>query len=304
MVGPAALGSSEVLASDRASAHCGIHGWSACPRDGGTVTRPERVIAFVVAHPDDDVMGAVGYMALHRGDTGLRFLLIHATDGDAGEIAPGSGATRETLGAVRRCEDEAGWRSVGRVPDRHEWLGYPDGKLNSLPAGVLESSIAEVFAEERPDVVMTFGPNGITGHPDHIAVGAAASAAFLRFAGSGDVGFLRLFHGAYPQSALDRINARRVAHGKSRWDPRETYQPRGVPDVDITYSVDLRAVVPIVTAAFREHRTQWVPPWSEHTERDWVSAAGTLHLVQNWPAISSRGTQLQDPLVGLACSGR
>ena len=56
--------------------------------------RPARVLAFVVAHPDDDVMGAAGYMALHRHDPELRFVLIHATDGDAGEIAAGINATR------------------------------------------------------------------------------------------------------------------------------------------------------------------------------------------------------------------
>ena len=70
----------------------------------------------MAAHPDDDVMGAAGYVALNRDDPGLRFVLIHATDGDAGEIAPGIRATRETLGSVRRREDESGWRSVGRMP--------------------------------------------------------------------------------------------------------------------------------------------------------------------------------------------
>ena len=261
--------------------------------------RRSRVLALVVAHPDDDVMGAAGYVALNRGDPGLRFVLIHATDGDAGEIAPGIGATQETLGAVRRLEDESGWRAVGRIPDRHEWFGLPDGGLVDLPAGQLESMIAEVFWQERPDIVMTFGPDGITAHPDHIAVGAAASAAFLRFAGHAGPGFRRLFHGAYPQSALDRVNARRLNEGRDPFDPSQVYQPRGVPDSAIACSVDLRAVVPFVTAAFREHRTQWAAPWAEHSERDWVSSAGALHLVQAWPVPSGGSTVLSDPFEGL-----
>lgn len=266
--------------------------------------RADRVVAFVAAHPDDDVMGAAGYLALHRLDAGLRFVLIHATDGGAGEIAPGTGATRETLGAVRRREDEAGWRCVGRVPNRHEWLGLPDGDLDRLAAGTLESRIADIFAEERPDVVMTFGPDGITGHPDHIAVGAAASAAFHRFVGDGAVGFRRLLHGAYPQSALDRVNRRRTAEGRAPFDPTRTYQPRGVPDVDVACSVDLRAVVPIVTAAFRQHRTQWVAPWTEHTERDWVSSAGSLHLVQAWPPRAVGDAGYCDPFEGMPAADR
>jgi len=265
----------------------------------GVAARPARVMAFVAAHPDDDVMGAVGYLALHRDDADLRFVLIHATDGDAGEIAPGSPATRTTLGDVRRREDEAGWRSVGRIPDRHEWLGLADGRLGELAAGRLESMIAEVFAEERPDVVLTFGPDGITGHPDHIAVGAAASAAFRRFAGDGGIGFRRLFHGAYPQSALTRVNARRRTEGRAPFDPTKTYQPRGVPDAAIACSVDLRTEVAAITAAFREHRTQWLPPWSEYSERDWISSAGTLHLVLAWPNDADRDGRLTDPFSGL-----
>lgn len=267
-------------------------------RCGAAATRSGRVFAFVAAHPDDDVMGAAGYVAKHSDETDLRFVLIHATDGGSGEIAPGSAATRETLGAVRRAEDEAGWRAVGRTPDRHEWFGLGDGTLGELASGLLESMIADVFAAERPDVVLTFGPDGITGHPDHIAVGAAASAAFHRFAGDGDVGFRRLFHGAYPQSVLDRANRRRAAQGRSPFDPTRTYEPRGVPDADITCSVDLRSAVPKVTAAFREHRSQWAPPWSEHTESDWVAAAGALHLVQASP-VHSGGPRLTDPFAGI-----
>ena len=67
-----------------------------------------RVVLFSVAHPDDDVMGAAGLIALHREDRDLRFVLLHATDGEAGEIAPDAGVDREQLGAVRRREDEAG----------------------------------------------------------------------------------------------------------------------------------------------------------------------------------------------------
>jgi len=49
--------------------------------------------------------------------------------------------------------------------------------------------VAIVLGEERPDVVATFGPDGITGHPDHIRIGEAATAAFMRFVGDGGPGF-------------------------------------------------------------------------------------------------------------------
>jgi LmbE family N-acetylglucosaminyl deacetylase len=122
------------------------------------------------------VKGAAGWIALHREDRDLRFVLLHATGGEAGEIASDAGLASEQLGGVRRREDEAGWRIIGRTPDRHEWLGFPAGRLADLPAGLLEAEIARVLAEQRPDVVLTFGPDGITDYPDHITLGAATTA--------------------------------------------------------------------------------------------------------------------------------
>ena len=264
--------------------------------------RHGRVLAFVVAHPDDDVMGASGLLARHRDDPDLRFVLVHATDGEAGQIAPGSGATRETLGAVRREEDRRGWVVVGRLPDRHEWLGLPDGGLAGLPDGQLADLVADILDDERPDVVCTFGPDGITGHPDHIAVGAATSEAFLRFADDGGGGFRRLFHCVLPDHAnrfLERWNARLVAEGKQPLDPQDPLHPRTVPMDRIDVTIDQRDVVDVVRAAFREHRSQWAWPWTEYTDADWRRAVGATHLVQAWPTREPDAPMLADPFDGL-----
>jgi LmbE family N-acetylglucosaminyl deacetylase len=257
------------------------------------------VVLFSVAHPDDDVMGAAGLIALHREDRDLRFVLLHATDGEAGEIAPDAGVDREQLGAVRRREDEAGWRVIGRTPDRHEWFGFPDGRLADLPSGLLEAAIASVLEQERPDAVFTFGPDGITGHPDHITVGAATTAAFTRLADDGGPGFARLYHAAWKQSALDRLNARRIADGLEPFDPTVVFHPRGVPDEHIACTLDQRPVLPLIRAAFQEHRTQWAPYWSSLDDRGWQSAAGESHLVQAWPPRPTGMAVLHDPFEGL-----
>jgi LmbE family N-acetylglucosaminyl deacetylase len=62
--------------------------------------------------------GVAAVVALHLADPEFRFFLVHATGGEGGAIADGSGATRETLGAVRRIEDANAWRVVGRSPYR------------------------------------------------------------------------------------------------------------------------------------------------------------------------------------------
>ena len=140
-----------------------------------------KTLGVVVAHPDDDAYGVAAVVALHLSDLDFRFFLVHATDGDerivlmGGAIAEGSGATPETLGAVRRVEDANAWRVLGQSPYRHEWFGYPDGGLPDVPTDELVDRVAAVLGEERPDVVATFGPDGITGHPDHIRIGKAAT---------------------------------------------------------------------------------------------------------------------------------
>jgi LmbE family N-acetylglucosaminyl deacetylase len=89
---------------------------------------PQTLVA-VFAHPDNDAYGIAGTVALHTHDPRFRFVLVLATDGAGGDIREGFPATRETLGAVRRAEDDAAWRALGRVPDRREWLGYEDGAV-------------------------------------------------------------------------------------------------------------------------------------------------------------------------------
>ena len=102
-------------------------------------------LRVVVAPPDDDAYGMAGTVALHAGDRGSRFVLVHATDGAAGDHTPTAGSP-------------------------------------GVPFVELVDRLAGLMAAERPDVVGTFGPDGITGHPDHVRVGAATDAAFDRLA--------------------------------------------------------------------------------------------------------------------------
>lgn len=214
-------------------------------------------LAAVVAHPDDDAYGISAVVALHADDPGFRFVLVHATDGELGSISEGSGASRATLGAVRRKEDERAWEALGREPDRHEWFGYPDGGLAGIPFDELTERIATVLKDERPDVVVTFGPDGITGHPDHIVISRATTEAFLRLTGDGGGGFRRLVYGAIRQSMIDRWNQKRLAEGLEPWNPQTIYHPRGVPDEEIDILIDTSSVASRVRAAMLEHRSQW-----------------------------------------------
>jgi LmbE family N-acetylglucosaminyl deacetylase len=256
-------------------------------------------LAVVVAHPDDDTFGCSGTVALHAKDPAFRFVLIHVTSGENGEIADPSLATPETLGEVREEEDRRSWVALGREPDRHEWLRYPDHGVAGAGEEALVEALLGVLRDEHPDVVMTFGPDGVSGHPDHIAVGRAATRAFHRLREDGEEGFRRLLHHGLPQSVLDEWNARLVADGKSPMDPTELYMPRGVPDETIGVHVDCTDVIDRKLAAFAEHATQAGGSDDLVTEEDRRRAFGFETHVIAWPRRDDDGPVLADVFEGL-----
>ena len=196
-----------------------------------------RRLLAVVAHPDDDTFACSGTVALHADEPGFRFALVHVTSGESGMISDPSLATRANLGAVREDEDRRSWVALGRVPDRHEFLRYPDGGVADAPFDELVERIAAILREERPDVVITFGPEGVTGHADHITVGRATTEAFHRCRVGSD-GLARLLYSSIPNSMIERFNEELVATGKEPIDPTQPFQPRGVPDETIGVNVD------------------------------------------------------------------
>ncbi len=256
-------------------------------------------LAAVFAHPDDDTFGVAGSVALHAGDPDFRFVLIHATSGEAGMISDPSLATRETLGAVREEEDRRSWVALGRTPDRHEWLRYPDHGLADVPFGEVVKRVESVLREERPDVVITFGADGITGHPDHITIGEAATEAFHRLRADGGAGFHRLIRVALPQSLLDTWNEKLIAQGREPMDPAELYQPRGVPDASLGFEVDTSAVAQRIVAALREHRTQASDFDELLSEEERLEAAGRASGLIAWPPWEPGDDIVRDAFEGL-----
>jgi LmbE family N-acetylglucosaminyl deacetylase len=260
-----------------------------------------RTLACVFAHPDDDAYGAAGSVALYADDPDFRFVLIHATFGEQGDIRDGFPATRGTLGSIRRGEDEAAWRALGRVPDRHEWLGLPDGGVADVPFEDVVSAVSRILDEEEPAVVVTFGPDGIFGHPDHIAIGAATDEAFARLRSDTRSGFQRLAHGAVPQSVFERWNRQRAELGLFTFDPTQTYHMRGIPDDQIRITVDTRDVAGRVVSGLREHQSQLhvmsddptnTAQWERRVGREWYAIA--------WPESHSDAPLLTDLFEGLS----
>ncbi len=137
-------------------------------------------LAAVLAHPDDESFGCAGALALaHEAGATTRLLVV--TRGEAGTS---DGMPDAAFGDTREAELICAARAIG-LDEVSILDGYPDGGVADQPFETLVDEIAAWLADRRPSAVITFGPHGVTGHPDHIVVGNATRWAVERLAESG-----------------------------------------------------------------------------------------------------------------------
>jgi LmbE family N-acetylglucosaminyl deacetylase len=137
----------------------------------GTSVRPEPLerwgtVLSVWAHPDDEAYLAGGFMAALR-EAGQRVVCVTATRGEAADPSAAA-AARAELARVRARELTASLTTLG-VSEHRAW-DLPDGGCADLEPGPVVAALRDVVDEVRPDTVITFGPDGFTGHPDHRTV--------------------------------------------------------------------------------------------------------------------------------------
>ncbi len=172
------------------------------------------MLSAVYAHPDDETFSGGGTFAKYAAG-GARMTLYCATDGDAGKTSSLGPMPKADLGRIRRAELCAAASALGFA--FVESAGHPDGGLGGVDQQVLIGEMVRHFRRERPQVVVTFGPEGAPNtHPDHRVVSRAATAAFF-LAGNASafaeqlVGGLsihapaRLFYVAWPAPAPDAV---------------------------------------------------------------------------------------------------
>lgn len=141
---------------------------------------PPGGLAAVLAHPDDESFGCAGALARAHADGATTRLLV-VTRGEAGTP---DGNPDPVFGDRREAELVCAARALGL--DEVSLLdGYADGGIADEPFESLVDEIAAWLAERRPSAVITFGPHGITGHPDHIVVGNATRWAVERLSDAG-----------------------------------------------------------------------------------------------------------------------
>ncbi|WP_068278565.1 PIG-L deacetylase family protein [Aldersonia kunmingensis] len=135
-------------------------------------------ILGIWAHPDDEAYLSGGVMALAR-DLGSRVVCVTATHGERGTDDPQQWPPERL--AAQRTQELADCLAILGVTE-HVWLGYRDGECASVEPYAPIEQLSRVIDRVQPDTVLTFGPDGVTGHPDHRAISAWATAAFGRAA--------------------------------------------------------------------------------------------------------------------------
>jgi LmbE family N-acetylglucosaminyl deacetylase len=159
----------------------------------------------------------------------------------------------------------------------------------------------DLLHEVRPQVVVSFGPDGLTSHHDHVRAGEAAAEAFRRARaaeGAPADAFLRLYQAAYPRSDMDRFYAGVHAGGFDYGEEGRLFDLTGVPDERIAVRVDTRPVADRKWAAILRHRSQLDEHQRVPAPLRWIVLDAEC-FVQAFPPRSQGAPVAGDPFAGL-----
>ena len=131
----------------------------------------------VLAHPDDETLGTGGTLAKYSAE-GVETFVVTATRGERGRYGDVEPRPEpDVVGRAREAELRAAAAvlGVGEV----SFLDYLDADLDSADPNEVIAKIVGHLRKAQPHVVISFGPDGGYGHPDHIAISQFAAAALL-----------------------------------------------------------------------------------------------------------------------------
>lgn len=199
---------------------------------------PSPALLAVFAHPDDEAFRCGGTLALlARG--GVRAHLLTFTPGQAGSCGDPPLCTQEELGAVRTAELRCSCQALGI--EAPEVLHYEDGGLSDVQPEEGVALIMACIRSIRPRVLLTWPANGLSGHPDHIAVSQWTRTAYQQVENTDIQDLSALYYLAFPQSLARDLGLHHL---------------HSVPDEEVTMTVDVRDVWERKMSAIACHRTQ------------------------------------------------
>jgi N-acetylglucosamine malate deacetylase 2 len=191
-----------------------------------------RLLA-VFAHPDDETFRPGGMLAL-LARAGVQVQVLTATRGEAGSRGEPPLCRPEDLPALRERELACACAVLGLQPP--SLLDYQDGHLAEVSLDMLTRDVLAAIEAVQPQVLLSFGLDGLSGHPDHIAIGRAARLAFEHAPQ-----VAALYTLAVPRSLAEKV---------------QLPQLQAVPDAEIDLAIDVTPVWDIKLAAMHCHASQ------------------------------------------------
>ncbi len=216
----------------------------------------------IFPHPDDEAYSCGGTIA-QMAREGAEVHVLCATDGDAGKDRRQMLTEAGTLDITRRNELVCSCRKLGAAPPR--FLGIVDGTIEQVHFPEVVGEIVRVIRAIRPHILLSLGPDGVYGHPDHIALFRLVVASFASATGgerfSADVYGAnwtpqRLFLAAFPKGMFrpmfDHMLESEYAAAIRAFDPDKL----GVEPQEVAAAVDIRAYAGEKLAAIACHLSQ------------------------------------------------
>jgi N-acetylglucosamine malate deacetylase 2 len=237
-----------------------------------------RTLLLVFAHPDDETF-LTGGIACKYSSEGTAVVLVTATRGESGKAGDPPLCAPGDLAGVREDELRRAAATLGIC--RIHLLGYHDRELAAAPPDQIREQLVTLVRHYRPQVVVSFDPNGGNLHPDHVAISrfagdAVAAAADPRW---------------FPASGATHDVARLAwVPGRRPWQLVREPDLAACPGVD--FAIDVSAWRDRKSAALRAHATQ-----HQSAERNFFSQPDCDRLLgvemfrqANGPRLSSRPT--------------
>src|SRR5512142_3251915 len=114
-----------------------------------------KTILLFTPHPDDDVFGAGGTIALLNRNHNKVYIVVYTND-DKGSYDPDMNSQR--LAQIRKAEQEVSEGQLGTPKENIMWMGYDDGMLEYAPQPKLTEEATAIIRRIRPDVLLSVDP--------------------------------------------------------------------------------------------------------------------------------------------------
>lgn len=215
----------------------------------------------IFAHPDDEAFGTGGTLTKYARE-GVEVHLVTATRGENGQVADTTLTLNEPIGILRERELRQACEHYG-LKALH-LLGYIDGQTTIAPQGEAVYRLVKLMRRFKPQVVVSFGPEGIYGHYDHLAVHRWATAA-VQLAGDAarwpqagaPYTVAKFYHRAMPEAQVAQMEKN---FGRSSVPMDGVPFPfTGYPMEQITTVIDVREHIETKIKAVRCHASQLDP---------------------------------------------